>query len=129
LQGFAPASAQCGFLIDEWTESLPNKEEVTGISFNYDAPNSAPPAAILLAITPIETGRWRWDNLVATVLDTFERAKLRAVEPDMIETLGRVEPLLPTTIAEFTTGKSTINLDYARNVAFVNAAAAKLVRT
>jgi len=37
--------------------------------------------------------------------------------------------LLPTTIAEFTTGKSTINLDYARNVAFVNAAAAKLVRT
>ena len=128
-QGFAPASAQCGFLIDEWTESLPNKEEVTGISFNYDAPNSAPPAAILLAITPIETGRWRWDNLVATVLDTFERAKLRAVEPDMIETLGRVEPLLPTTIAEFTTGKSTINLDYARNVAFVNAAAAKLVRT
>jgi hypothetical protein len=68
----------------------------------------------------VETGRWHWDNLVTTVLDTFERAKLRAVEPDMIETLSRVAPLLPTTIAEFTTGKSTINLDYARNVAFVN---------
>ena len=48
-QGFAPAAAQCGFLIDEWTETLPKKDEVTGIGFNYDAPNSAPPAAVLLA--------------------------------------------------------------------------------
>jgi hypothetical protein len=128
-QGFTPAGTQCGLLIDEWTETLPQKEEVTGITFNYDAPNSAPPAAILLAITPIETGHWSWDNLVATVLDTFERAKLRAVEPDMIETLvSGVAQLLPTTIAEFTAGQSTINLDYARNVAFVNAAVSAMTR-
>ena len=117
---FVPTAAQCGFLIDEWLETLPKKEEVTGIAFNYDAPNSAPPGAVLLAVAPVETGHWSWDNLVAIVLDTFDRAKLRAVEPDMIETLSRVAPFLPTTIAEFTTGKSTINLDYARNVAFVN---------
>ncbi len=61
-QGFAPAGTQCGLSIDEWTEALPKREEVTGIAFNYDAPNSAPPAAILLAITPGETGSWSWDN-------------------------------------------------------------------
>jgi hypothetical protein len=116
-QGFSPAGSQCGLLIDEWTEALPKKEEVTGITFNYDAPNSAPPSAILLAITPEETGSWQWDNLVASVLDTFERAKLRAVEPDMIDHLGGIAALLPATIAEFTTGQSTIGLDYARNVA------------
>ena len=116
-------------LIDEWTESLPNKEEVTGISFNYDAPNSSPPATILLAVTPVETGRWQWANLVATVLDTFERAKLRAVEPDMIETLSRVAPLLPTTVAEFTAGKSTVNLDYARIIDAVNVQLGVLSRT
>jgi hypothetical protein len=129
-QGFTPTTSQCGFLIDEWTETLPQKEEVTGITFNYDAPNSAPPAAILLAVTPVETGHWSWDNLVATVLDTFERAKLRAVEPDMIETLlSGFAQLLPTTVAEFTTGKSTINLDYARNVAFVNERVAAMSRS
>lgn len=127
-QNFTPAGVQCGFLIDEWTETLPQKEEVTGITFNYDTPNSAAANAILLAITPVETGRWAWDNLVATVLDTFERAKLRAVEPDMIDTLTRVAPLLPATIAEFTTGQSTINLDYARNLASVNAASLALTR-
>jgi hypothetical protein len=118
-QGFSPAGTQCGLLIDEWTEALPKKEEVTGIAFNYDAPNSAPPSAILLAITPEETGSWRWENLVASVLDTFERAKLRAVEPDMIDHLSGIATLLPSTIAEFTTGQSTIGLDYARNVALV----------
>lgn len=119
-QGFTPAGAQCGFLIDEWTEPLPKKEEVTGIAFNYDAPNSSPPSAILLVVTPEETGSWRWENLVASVLDTFERAKLRAVEPDMLEKLEGFAALLPSTIAEFTTGRSTIGLDYARNVAGIN---------
>jgi hypothetical protein len=116
-QGFTPTGAQCGLLLDEWTEPLPKKEEVTGIAFNYDAPNSAPPSAILLAVTPEETGSWQWENLVASVLDTFERAKLRAVEPDMIEEVTGFAALLPSTIAEFTTGQSTIGLDYARNVA------------
>ena len=127
-QNFTPAGAQCGFLVDEWTETLPQKEEVTGITFNYDTPNSAAANAVLLAVTPVETGHWSWDNLIGTVLDTFERAKLRVVEPDMIDTLTRVAPLLPATIAEFTTGKSTINLDYARNLASVNAATLELSR-
>ena len=128
-QNFTPAGAQCGFLIDEWTETLPQKEEVTGITFNYDTPNSTAANAVLFAITPVETGHWSWDNLVATVLDTFERAKLRAVEPDMIDTLTRVAPLLPATIAEFTTGESTINLDYARNLTAVNAATLAIRRS
>ncbi|PYK54600.1 MAG: hypothetical protein DME48_07500, partial [Verrucomicrobia bacterium] len=127
-QSFTPAGAQCGFLIEEWTETLPQKEEVTGITFNYDTPNSTAANAVLLAVTPVETGHWSWDNLVGTALDTFERAKLRVVEPDMIDTLTRVAPLLPATIAEFTTGKSTINLDYARNLASVNAATLELSR-
>src|SRR5205823_3914963 len=84
-QGFQPAAKLCGLLIDEWTETLPQKDEVTGIAFNFDQPNSAPPSAILLAVAPEVTGKWRWDDLVETVLDTIERAKLRAVEPDMID--------------------------------------------
>jgi len=115
-QGFAPGGPQSGFLIDEWTESLPRKDEVTGIAFNYDQPNSAPPAAILLVVTPQETGKWQWEDLAGSVLDTLDRAKLRAVEPDIIETLGGFATLVPSTIAEFSTGQSTISLDYSLNI-------------
>ncbi|HET6670328.1 MAG TPA: hypothetical protein VFH15_08865, partial [Pyrinomonadaceae bacterium] len=112
-------AVQVGLLIDEWTEALPQKEEVTGIAFNYDQPNSAPPSAILLAITPEITGKWQWNNLTETVLETIERAKLRAVEPDMIDTMGGFATLLPSTISEFSTGRNGISLDYSWNVKFV----------
>jgi hypothetical protein len=106
-------------LIDEWMELLPKKEEVTGIAFNFDQPNSAPPSALLLAVTPVVTGKWTWDNLTATVLDTMERARLRAVEPDMIETLKGFATLIPSTIAEFSTGRSTVSLDYLLNIQII----------
>jgi hypothetical protein len=118
-QGFQPAAAQAGLLIDEWMELLPKQEEVTGIAFNFDQPNSAPPSALLLAVTPVVTGKWTWDNLTATVLDTMERARLRAVEPDMIETLKGFATLIPSTIAEFSTGRSTVSLDYLLNIQII----------
>jgi hypothetical protein len=122
-QGFSPAGTMCGLLVDEWIETLPRREEVTGIAFNYNQPNSMPPSAILLAVTPQPTGHWQWDHLAATVLDTFERARLRAVEPDMLDTLAGFGTLLPATLAEFSTGKNSIALDYLFNVAEVYQAA------
>ena len=112
-QGFAPAGTQSGLLIDEWGESVPNRREVTGITFNYDAPNSAPPQALLLAVTPQETGSWSWDDLVETVRDTFRRARLRAVEPDEVGGLAGIGTLLPAVIAEFSTGRGSVSLDYS----------------
>ena len=111
-QGFAAAGAQCGLLIDQWLESVPTREEVTGLTFNFNAPNSAPPQALLLAVTPDETGSWQWDDLVDSVLDTFRRARLRAVEPDMLGDLPGIGTLLPTVIAEFGTSAASVSLDY-----------------
>jgi predicted nucleic acid-binding Zn-ribbon protein len=118
-QGFQPAASQSGLLVDEWTETLPQKNEVTGLAFNFDQPNSAPPSAILLAVTPELTGKWHWDDLAATVLDTIERAKLRAVEPDMIDSLSGFGALLPSILSEFHTSPSGISLDYLLNLDFV----------
>jgi hypothetical protein len=113
-QGFpAAAGAQCGLLIDEWTERMPTREEVTGLTFNYNAPNSAPPQALLLAVTPHETGEWAWDDLVETVRDTFRRARARAVEPDAVENLGGIGVLLPAVLAEFSTSRGSVSLDYS----------------
>jgi hypothetical protein len=112
-QGFAPGGAQCGLLIDEWTETVPTRSEVTGLTFNYDAPDSTPAQALLLAVTPRETGSWNWDDLVETVRDTFRRARLRAVEPDQLGGLAGIGTLLPAVIAEFSTGRGSVSLDYS----------------
>ena len=115
-QGFAEAGPQCGLLIDEWTESVPSRDAVTGLCFNFNAPNSAPPQALLLAVTPHETGSWAWDDLVDSVLDTFRRAKLRAVEPDAIGGLSGIGTLLPALVAEFSTSAASVSLDYSMAV-------------
>ncbi|HEX8905464.1 MAG TPA: hypothetical protein VF771_11505, partial [Longimicrobiaceae bacterium] len=123
-QGFDPAApAQSGLLVDEWGESIPNRSEVTGLAFNFNAPNSAPPQALLLAVTPHETGSWSWDDLVETVLDTFRRAKLRAVEPDHVGDAPGIGTLLPAVIAEFSTGRGSVSLDYSFTVEAVRTAA------
>jgi hypothetical protein len=118
-QGFEPSGDQCGLMIDDWIEVIPNKQEVTGISFNYNQPNSVPPQALLLAVTPEETGKWTWDNLVDSVLDTFDRAKRRAVEPDLLDQVDGISTLLPALLSEFTTSKNSISLDYSLNIEFV----------
>jgi hypothetical protein len=115
-QGFSPAAEQCGLRIDEWVESFPKSKEMTGISFNYDQPNSMPLQSLLLAIAPAGRRHWVWSDLVRIVRDTVESAKLRAVEPDMIDKVPGLTTLLPATMAEFSTTQHAISLDYSFNV-------------
>lgn len=88
-----------GLILDEWTELIPNKEEVSGISFNYDQPDAVAPQSLLLAVSPTQTGKWDWDDLIYTLIDTLELAKNRAVEPDHLEqsVFGQI---LPAVVAE-----------------------------
>jgi len=53
------------------------------------------------------------------VLDTFRRAKLRAVEPDQLGTLPGIGTLLPAVIAEFSASRGSVSLDYSLNIAAV----------
>ena len=38
-QPFDHNRRQCGLLVDEWTEVIPEQDETTGLSFHYDRPN------------------------------------------------------------------------------------------
>ncbi|MGN6257347.1 MAG: hypothetical protein ACTHN3_06320 [Solirubrobacterales bacterium] len=133
-QGFHPSQPQCGLLIDEWVETIPKHKEITGLAFNFDAPNSAPPQALLLAVSPQLGGGWKWEDLVDTVLDTFRRARLRAVEPDALGDLPAIGTLLPAVIAEFSTSPASVSLDYAfvyesiREQAMAQMASSKFVK-
>jgi len=90
----APEAAKSGILIDEWVEIIPNQNETSGITFNYDQPDAKAPNTILMAVTPQQTGQWNWSDLVYTLNDTLEMAKNRAVEPEQLEdtVFGQVLP-------------------------------------
>jgi len=112
------AGSQAGILLDEWTETIPVKEEITGISFNYNQPNATPPQALLLAVPAIEKGNWDWDELVGILNDTLLRAKLRAVEPSLLDKIDKPETgvLLPALLANFSQYDLDLALDYRINV-------------
>lgn len=91
---FNATEAQCGLLLDEWSEVIPSRDETLGLSFHYDQPNSEPPQTMLL-LTPSEfTGHWRWEDVVFTLHETLDMARKRAVEPDHIDdtVMGRFLP-------------------------------------
>lgn len=90
----------CGLLLDEWTELVPTTEETTGIAFHFNRPNAMAPQALLLAVAPRLTGGWSWEDLVAVLEDTFARARIRAVEPDMLMQTEYFQAL-PATLTEF----------------------------
>lgn len=69
-----------GLLIDEWVEVVPCKEEITGLAFHYNAPQSRAPQAILLAIAPNDNKEWSLEMLTDTLLETLELSKLRMVD-------------------------------------------------
>ena len=95
-----PNAKCCGLLVDEWIEIIPQREETTGIAFNYDQPDAEPPQSMLLAVPPVETGNWKWDDLVYTILDTMDLYKARLVEPEHIDK-SIFTQVLPAVMGEF----------------------------
>jgi hypothetical protein len=89
-----------GVVMDEWTELVPASTETTGIAFHFNRPNATPPQALLLAVAPRLADGWQWSDLVSVIEDTFERARMRAVEPDMILQSPYFQ-MLPGIVSEF----------------------------
>jgi hypothetical protein len=87
----AAGAALAGLVIDEWTEVIPARTQVTGLAFHVDQPNSRAPQAILLAVPPTEDHVWSLAALEAVVLETLDLARLRLVD---LEALGRTSAAL-----------------------------------
>jgi len=101
----------CGLVIDEWVEQIPVKEEMSAITFHYDQPSAKPPQNVLLAVSPHgpsyegNYNSWQLDDLIYTLLDTMDMAKVRMVEPDHFTGSGKFEIfkwVLPAIVGEVT---------------------------
>ena len=107
---FNQAQRQSGLLLDEWTEVIPAKTETTGITFHFDKPNTEPPQTILL-VTPTQfTGAWEWRDLVNTLHETLDMARIRGVEPQQLDQTD-LSVFLPATILATTWSPITIGAD------------------
>jgi hypothetical protein len=104
LGAFDPTLPVCGLLVDEWVEMVPVKPKDadatyrdTGLTFNYDRPNSEAPQSILLVTPASRSSQWQWDDLVGALNDTLDLAKKRALEPAQIDP-SAYAGLVPATV-------------------------------
>lgn len=92
--------AFCGLLIDEWVETIPSKEETTGIAFNYNKPNAEPPQALLLAVpSDPSSGEWGLSEIARSVLYALKLSAIRGIDPDTL-TQSAWRAFLPAVVGE-----------------------------
>ena len=104
---------QAGLMLDDWTETIPADRETTGVSFNFNRPNAVAPHAVLVAVPPVLRGNWEWEDLVGSVNEALNLAKVRAVEIDQLidrspaqgPPNGNYFQTLPAILSEFTEGR------------------------
>ena len=97
VQSTAPVDVRqplAGLLIDEWVEVVPSAKETTGIAFQYDQPNAAPPQTILVGVPPEVDLPWTVWSLQQVLLETLDLARIRAVDPDALDEVGHYLPAL-----------------------------------
>jgi hypothetical protein len=105
---------QCGLLLDEWTEVIPAERETTGVALHHNGPDSEPPQAMLLVVPPVRVpgGTWTAADLVDAITETFQLAKIRAVEPAHLGATALAH-LLPATVLPATRRQVTVGTDLA----------------
>lgn len=90
-----PPTLLTGLMSDDWTETIPAAKETTAISFHYDAPGARPPQALLLAVHPDPAaGGWLPSQLLATVNEAMDLARIRSVRPQDLDMMGALLPLV-----------------------------------
>lgn len=110
--GYSSAGTQYALWVDEWTETIPEPEENTALTFHYDQPNTEPPQTVLLVVSPQTTG-WTGEDLLGAVNETLDMAKKRTVEPDSLA-FTHLGTLLPAVVAPVAQQAVTFTLDFGK---------------
>jgi hypothetical protein len=98
-----------GLLIDEWVEIIPNAKETTGVVFQFNPPDAYAPQSILLAVPPTPDKAWTVGALQRVLLETFDLARLRAMDAEALDEAGHY---LPAVHLAFNANKDTVSTDF-----------------
>jgi hypothetical protein len=95
---------------DDWAETVPLHTSTAAVTFHYDAPGARPPQSILLAVPPrLQMANWEFDDVLATINETIELARLRAVCPAQLT--GSVNLALPMNVIPDSKAKTVPGLN------------------
>ncbi|WP_413935687.1 hypothetical protein [Nitrospira sp. BLG_1] len=108
---FNPHEPLTGLLVDEWIETVPNPTETTGVAFQYDQPDASPPQSILIAVPPGKDHTWTAQTLQQVLIETLDLARLRVVDPEVLE---EVHHFLPALFFASNAQDETISTDWTK---------------
>ncbi len=94
-----------GLMIDEWPETIPDPEATTALAFHHDSPGAEAPQCVLIAVPPRDAPTWHVDDVLATLTETMDLARMRAVDGEM---LGHGQ-LLPTSYLAANAANDTVS--------------------
>jgi hypothetical protein len=98
-----------GLLVDEWNEVVPAAAPTTGIAFHFDSPGAEAPQVVLVAVPSTNAAQWELADLVATLGETLDLARLRGVD---LELLGALGPLVPAVYLAANAANDTVSTDW-----------------
>jgi hypothetical protein len=93
LEALDAGAALAGLVFDSWLEQIPAPDVVTGVAVHFDAPSSRAPQSLLLAVPP-QGEPWSFELVVDILMETLEAARLRAVDPDVLDAHGHHLPAI-----------------------------------
>ena len=85
-----------GFMLDQWSETVPSRDQMTGAAFHYDAPSTRPPQSLLLTTMPRDITDMHMRDVAHVLFDTLQFAAIRMVQPEDLADFGSVLPTLFT---------------------------------
>ena len=93
-----PTKIWSGIVLESWTEVIPGRQQQTSIAFNYNGPRAEAPQSILVMAPSQNGSSWVVDDIVASLEQTMDLAKVRAVDRDLLGGLGQLIPgiVIPT---------------------------------
>ena len=111
-RAFKPDLPLAGLIIDDWVEVVPSAEVTTGVAFHCESPGARPPQAVLLAVPPPASEQWDVETLEATVLETLDLARLRALDPLALGTDPLLQRALPAMYVSMNVAGDTVSTDF-----------------
>jgi hypothetical protein len=93
--GKVPQQAVAGLVIDEWTEAISSKTEITGVAFHCETPGAQAPQAAMIAVPPDQSAPlWTPEMVEQTLVEALGLAKIRTVDSDCLTDIGQLLPAL-----------------------------------
>jgi hypothetical protein len=104
-----------GFILDQWSDVIPNEQETTGLSFHYDAPGARAPQTLLVAVPgDPNAASWTVEALARSVREAIGLARIRALDADDLDAVGR---FLPAIYLPFNIESKTPSINLAEMIA------------